>query len=141
MSAVAATWTLVGRLADIPMLEGRSVTVDGRRIAVFRLPDGVAALDAACPHAHGPLSDGIVADECVTCPLHGRRFDLRSGRALNGDEHVAVHDAFERDGDVWVRLAAPGGGTTHSGGPGPPSGSPSGLATWLSPYLRPEPPA
>ena len=33
----------------------------------------------------GPLADGIVADRCVTCPLHGRRFDLRTGAALGGD--------------------------------------------------------
>jgi nitrite reductase (NADH) small subunit len=105
MTAVAATWTRVGRVDDIPMLEGRSVAVDGRRVAIFRLPDGLAAIDAACPHAHGPLSDGIVADACVTCPLHGRRFDLASGRALNGDEQVTVHEVSERDGEIWVRLA------------------------------------
>ena len=105
MTAVASTWTLVGRVEDIPMLEGRSVAIDGRRVAVFRLPHGLAAVDAACPHAGGPLSDGIAADRCVTCPLHGRRFDLATGRALNGPEVVAVHEVRERGGDVWVRLA------------------------------------
>jgi len=98
-------WTLVGRVDDVPLLEGRSTTVGGRRIAVFRLPDGWAAVDAHCPHAAGPLADGIVADACVTCPLHGRRFDLATGAALNGDERVAVHEACERDGEIWVRLA------------------------------------
>jgi nitrite reductase (NADH) small subunit len=98
-------WTRVGRIEDIPLLEGRSIALDGRRIAVFRLPDGLAAVDGACPHAGGPLSDGIVADHCVTCPLHGRRFDLSTGRALNGPEAVAVHEVREREGDVWVRLA------------------------------------
>jgi nitrite reductase [NAD(P)H] small subunit len=105
MTTMAATWTFAGRVADIPMLEGRSVTVDGRRVAIFRLPGGLAAIDAACPHAQGPLSDGIVADRCVTCPLHGRRFDLATGRAVNGPEAVAMHDVLERDGEVWVRLA------------------------------------
>ena len=80
MTAVAdPTWTLVGRVEDIPYLEGRSVTVQGRRIAIFRLPSGLAAIYAHCPHAAGPLADGIVADSCVTCPLHGRRFDLHTG--------------------------------------------------------------
>jgi nitrite reductase (NADH) small subunit len=101
----AAGWTRVGRLDDVPFLEGRSVAIGGRRIAVFRLPDGLAAVDAACPHSGGPLSDGIVADHCVTCPLHGWRFDLASGRAVNGPGAVAVHDVCERDGEVWVRLA------------------------------------
>ena len=106
MTAIAdPTWTLVGRVADVPYLEGRSVTVGGRRVAIFRLPDGLAAIDAHCPHAFGPLADGIVADSCVTCPLHGRRFDLHTGQALNGPEAVAVHEVREDDGELWIRLA------------------------------------
>jgi nitrite reductase (NADH) small subunit len=95
----------VGRAADIPLLEGRSVSVAGRRIAVFRLPQGFVALDGTCPHSGGPLSDGIVADSCVSCPLHGWRFDLRSGAALGQHPSVAAHEVLERDGELWLRLA------------------------------------
>ena len=99
MTAVLDTgYVAVGLPDDVPLLEGRSATVAGRRIAVFRLPDGWAAVDAACPHRGGPLQDGIVAESCVTCPLHNRRYDLR------GDELVR-HDIVERDGMLWVRLA------------------------------------
>jgi nitrite reductase (NADH) small subunit len=106
MTALASeTWTLVGRVDDIPLLEGRSTSVEGRRIAVFRLLDGFRATDAACPHAGGPLADGIVADSCVTCPLHGRRFNVLTGLALNGDEAVAVHDVRVDGDELWVRLA------------------------------------
>jgi nitrite reductase [NAD(P)H] small subunit len=91
----------------VPLLEGRSVTVAGRRIAVFRLPDGFVALDATCPHAGGPLSDGIVADSCVSCPLHGWRFDLRSGAPAGGGAAagVAAHELLEQDGELWIRLS------------------------------------
>ena len=93
------TWTLVGRVDDIPLLEGRSTSVDGRRIAIFRLLDGLAAIDAHCPHAAGPLHDGIVADSCVTCPLHGRRFDLADRRRRStAPETVAVHEVREQTG-------------------------------------------
>ena len=106
MTALASpAWTLVGRVDDVPLLEGRSTTVGARRIAVFRLPGGWAAIDAHCPHAAGPLADGIVADACVTCPLHGRRFDLETGLALNGPESVTVHEVRAEDGELWVRLA------------------------------------
>lgn len=99
-------WIEVGRADDVPMLEGRSVLVDGRRLAVFRLPDGWAAIDHACPHEAGPLSDGIVADSCVTCPLHGWRFDLRSGAREGGDERVEVYAVRERDGMLELQVGA-----------------------------------
>jgi nitrite reductase (NADH) small subunit len=95
---VAVDYVLIGDVDDVPLLEGRSVAVAGRRIAVFRLPDGWAAVDAACPHRGGPLQDGLVADWCVTCPLHNRQYDLR------GDDLVR-HEVVERDGALWLRVS------------------------------------
>ena len=88
------------------MLEGRSVTIGGRRIAVFRTPDGWRAIEGACPHAGGPLADGIVADRCVTCPLHGWRFDLDTGAARNADARVRTYEVLERDGELWLAVPA-----------------------------------
>ena len=105
----AAGYADVGAAADVPMLEGRDATVDGRRIAVFRLPTGFSATDAACPHKGGPLSDGLVADGCVTCPLHAWRLDLTTGEVQGDDTVVPIHDVVVRDGRLWVRIAAGAG--------------------------------
>jgi nitrite reductase (NADH) small subunit len=94
----------IGHVDDVPLLEGRSVTVAGRRLAIFRTAGGFHAIDAACPHLGGPLADGLVADSCVTCPLHGRRFDLRTGAGLGDYAGVAAHEVLERDGELWLRL-------------------------------------
>jgi nitrite reductase (NADH) small subunit len=96
--------TRIGRADDVPLLEGRSVIAAGRRIAVFRTEDGWRAVDGTCPHEGGPLADGIVADRCVTCPLHGWRFDLDSGEAVGAGARVAVYEVVERDGQLWLRL-------------------------------------
>lgn len=108
MSVLAASGAdvLIGRCEDVPLLEGRTVTVAGRRIAVFRLRDGWAAIENACPHRGGPLADGLVADACVTCPLHGRRFDLRTGAEYGGTDRVVVHEVLERAGELWLRVPA-----------------------------------
>ena len=94
----------IGSAADVPLLEGRTVTVGGRRIAVFRTQDGFHAVDAACPHRAGPLADGLVADNCVTCPLHGWRFDLRTGAGLGGHPGIERHEVIERAGELWLRV-------------------------------------
>jgi nitrite reductase (NADH) small subunit len=102
-----SAWVPVGRAADVPLLEGRSVMVGPQRIAVFRLPSGWAAVDHACPHKGGPLADGIVADSCVTCPLHQRRFDLHTGRQVGGDDRIATYEIRETaDGALELLVPA-----------------------------------
>ena len=93
------------RVDDVPRGEGRGLTIDGRRIALFRAPDGWYALDAACPHRGGPLADGILCDRAVTCPLHERRYDLASGAPLSGGDGVAAHAVEVRGDRVFVTLA------------------------------------
>ena len=91
---------------DIPLGEGRAITLDGLRIAIFRTSAGWFALDAVCPHRGGPLADGIVCDRAVICPLHERRFDLASGAALSGGDCVVAH-AVEVHGErVFVTVAS-----------------------------------
>jgi nitrite reductase (NADH) small subunit len=95
----------VGRVSDIPLLEGRSVEVAGKRIAVFHLPDGFRACDNACPHAGGPLADGLVGDGCVNCPLHNWRIDLATGEVVaGGDGAVRVYPVHVRDGELWLEV-------------------------------------
>jgi len=98
-------WVPVGRASDVPEYEGRNVQFGADRVAIFRLPDGWAAVSAACPHEGGPLADGIMADACVTCPLHGWRFDLHSGARQGGDEQLQTWAVRERDGLLELRVA------------------------------------
>jgi nitrite reductase (NADH) small subunit len=97
--------TYACRVDDVPLGEGRAVTLCDRRIALFRTPGGWYALDAACPHRGGPLADGIVSDRTVICPLHERRFDLATGAPRTaGEEGVAVHAVEVRGDRVYVAI-------------------------------------
>ncbi len=68
----APVWLDVGTLADIPKRGARVVSSGEGPIAIFRTADDrIFALRDKCPHRGGPLSQGIVHGEHVTCPLHG----------------------------------------------------------------------
>lgn len=99
-------------LAEIPIGEGRTVVVAGEQVAVFRLRDGgVRALGARCPHAGGPLADGLLDDRVVVCPLHNRSYDLITGVETGGDEPVTAWDA-DVDAQAMVCITARVASTT-----------------------------
>jgi nitrite reductase/ring-hydroxylating ferredoxin subunit len=75
-------YVTVARVGDLACGKGRVVHAGGREIALFRLADGVAALENACCHRGGPLGDGEVDGGCVVCPWHGWRFEIATGRCV-----------------------------------------------------------
>lgn len=110
-----ASWLRVCRLDDIPVLGARVLQREGGDdIALFRTAgDRVFAMVDRCPHKGGPLSQGIVAGDSVTCPLHGWNIALASGEACAPDVGCARKFPVRVDGDdVWLALgdAAAGGG-------------------------------
>lgn len=78
-------WIEVCATRDVPRLEGRRVVVEGFHIGVFNTEEGFFAVGDVCPHQGGPLSDGDVAATTVSCPLHARKVDLRTGEVKNDD--------------------------------------------------------
>ena len=54
-------------------------------IALFRNEGRVFAVHDKCPHKGGPLSQGIVHGDTVTCPLHSWKIQLDSGEAIAPD--------------------------------------------------------
>lgn len=78
-------WAEIGKMTDIPQRGARVVKASGVCIAVFRTArDEVFALEDRCPHKGGPLSNGIVHGNAVTCPLHNLVIDLSSGASEQG---------------------------------------------------------
>ncbi|WP_374683799.1 nitrite reductase small subunit NirD [Accumulibacter sp.] len=82
-----AEWKSICKLDDIPRLGSRVVRSMNGDIALFRTSsDEVFALRDRCPHKGGPLSQGLVHGNQVTCPLHGWRLRLDSGEAVAPDQ-------------------------------------------------------
>jgi nitrite reductase (NADH) small subunit len=103
----ANRWVNACALDDIPVLGARVVEREaGDDIALFRPATGrVFALADRCPHKGGPLSQGIVAGDTVTCPLHGWNIALDSGNACAPDVGCARrYPVRVANGRVWLPL-------------------------------------
>lgn len=85
VSAATSRFVPVGRLEDLPPGTSRAIDVEGRSLALLNDGGLVHAVDGNCPHAGGPLGQGIVGPGCVlTCPWHDAAFDASSGQVLRG---------------------------------------------------------
>lgn len=100
-------WHRVCGLDAIPPRGARTIEIGSRTIAVFRTSgNGVFALLDRCPHRGGPLSQGIVHGDCVTCPLHDWVIELATGEARAPDDGTTERYPVRLDGDV-VMLGIP----------------------------------
>jgi len=83
---------------------GISVRVDGEEIAIFQIGSDIFAVRNDCPHQHFQLlHQGTLKDHALTCPMHGWTFDLRTGKAMNGDGNLKKYMVKIIDDDVWIK--------------------------------------
>jgi 3-phenylpropionate/trans-cinnamate dioxygenase ferredoxin subunit len=74
-----ATYVRVAKTGEIPAGSGIYVDVDGIPIAIFHVDDNYYATSDVCTHEETSLSEGELEGEIVECPLHGARFNVRTG--------------------------------------------------------------
>jgi nitrite reductase/ring-hydroxylating ferredoxin subunit/uncharacterized membrane protein len=83
----------------------RRYQADGVGVVVATTADGLYAMADRCSHRGGPLSGGEIEGDCVSCPWHGSRFELRSGKVRRGPATMAqpVYDVRPGPSGVEVR--------------------------------------
>lgn len=101
------SWFDIGHIDDIPVRGARVVKTVAGCVAVFRPAEGeVFATADRCPHKGGPLSEGIVHDRKVTCPLHSMVFSLETGAAQGADEaQIETYPVRIEDGRLMLDIA------------------------------------
>ena len=102
------SWVDIGTLNDIPLRGSRIVKSPAGCIAIFRTAeDEVFATSNTCAHKQGPLSEGIVHDRKVTCPLHNWVFSLETGEAQGADEgQIATYPVKIEGGRLLLDIDA-----------------------------------
>ncbi|MBK9522704.1 MAG: nitrite reductase small subunit NirD [Rhodocyclaceae bacterium] len=103
-----SAWLKLCPIDEIPVLGSRVMSRMNRpNIAIFRSSDNtVFAVEDVCPHKGGPLSQGIMHGNKVTCPLHGWNISLDTGTACSPDEGCArTFPTRLSDGVVWLQVS------------------------------------
>lgn len=99
-----ADFISVAKTQDIPPGEMREVSLNGRQIVVANVGGTFYAFGGECTHQGGPLSEGTLAGEEVTCPWHDGQFDVKTGEAVSPPplEPVATYEVRVEGDDVQV---------------------------------------
>ncbi len=95
----------IARTGDVPVGRAKVVEVAGRTIALYHTASGFHATDNICPHRGGPLAEGDLIDDEITCPWHLWGFDVTTGLCAGNPEiSVATHEVRIEGDRVLVRL-------------------------------------
>ena len=95
----------IARADDVPEDRGLTVRVGDRHFALYKLSGRFYVLDGSCPHRAGPLGEGYVEDGSVHCPLHGWKFDIKTGSCSeNPDKPAKTYPVRLVDGQLQIEI-------------------------------------
>lgn len=101
-----ANFIKVAQASAIPDQSALCVELNGQRIALFNLGGEFYAIQDACTHEGGPLSEGVIDGEAVECPWHGAIFNIRTGAVIldPADDPVATYRVRVTDDDIEIEI-------------------------------------
>lgn len=76
-------WIDVAGVDELTPGGWKTVDADGHLVAVFNLDGAFYAIEDVCTHDGGVLTGGEVEGDCIECPRHGARFNIRTGEVLS----------------------------------------------------------
>lgn len=96
----------VAVIGDVPSGKMKCVEINGAKILLANVNGEILAADDTCTHEDASLSTGSLAGECVKCPLHGSRFNLRTGEALEepAEDTLRIYPVKIEGVDIMVAL-------------------------------------
>jgi len=95
--------------AELPPSSVRRIVLpNGRPIAIYNLGGNFFATDDRCTHGQASLSDGVVEDDFIVCPLHFGSFDIRTGQPTAPPCTIAIatHKVVVRENALFLQGVA-----------------------------------
>ena len=95
----------VASISDLNPGENKIVFIEDEEIALFNIDGEFFAISNSCPHRGGPLGDGTLEGDIITCPLHGWRFNVKSGmNEIMPNVKVQCYQVKIEGNDILVSL-------------------------------------
>jgi len=70
----------VAKTSDLAPGEKMLVEYDDEDVGLFNINGEFYAISDVCTHDDGPLVEGELNGDCITCPRHGARFNVKTGQ-------------------------------------------------------------
>lgn len=93
------------KLEELPENGNIAIEVKRRSVLLCRSGNNIFAVANRCSHQAKPLEGGRVRDNCITCPMHGERFDLETGKPQGKLTRVPVAVYPVRIVEGWIQVA------------------------------------
>ena len=87
----------VATVDQVPPGTMKNFSVGSKRILVVNQGGKFYAIDGICTHAGGNLGEGKLEGTIVTCPRHGSKFDVGTGKCIAGPKVAFVRLMKARD--------------------------------------------
>jgi 3-phenylpropionate/trans-cinnamate dioxygenase ferredoxin subunit len=104
--AVESAFARVLNVAELPPGTKKAVDVNGVSVLVCNSNDRLFAVSNICSHANEKLECGRMSRGWIGCPVHGARFDLATGRAMNPPAKEPIATYPVRIVGDWIEIAA-----------------------------------
>ena len=95
----------VASVSDLKPGENKVVNVNGTDVALYNVDGEFFAINNTCLHRGGPLGEGFLEGDVVTCPWHGWRFNVKTGEnVMIPNMKVVNYKVKVEENDVMVAL-------------------------------------
>ncbi len=95
----------VAQVGDLKPGGGKVVTVKDKAIALFNVDGTLYAMDNTCLHRGGPLGEGELEANVVTCPWHGWQYDVKTGVSeTNPSVKVKTYEVKTEGSSILISL-------------------------------------
>ena len=91
----------VAETSELTVGKKKKIVVGGRDILLSNVDGVYYAISDKCPHLGGSLYEGKLEGSTITCPKHGAKFDVRTGKEV-ADAKILLFKIKVKDDSIFT---------------------------------------